>query len=263
MPSDRESSTVYAALSPSGTLAVHMYDKNGFAIYFINLVNGDRTRIPIEDWTSMGFYDDKVVFVTIGKPIRECSLANIWMRFDGLELIDKGGPEDIMCDTDMSLINERRVFYYATTSGDMYRYNVDSGLHEHVPTGVQVSGICPTTGIDTGFEVLFTGEGEGWEDVHLYGININNGEVKKLFSTKADRVFSMVIPSSSQPFDISKAIMLSFNGRFYSGTHPEGVVFQAPLGYNRDMSLVRLYKDVFLMLDSVSHEWFLVRLAVP
>ena len=152
----------------------------------------------------------------------------------------------------MSLLNETRVLYCGT-SGKLFSYNVDTRVNAEVDVGKKVRFCASFTGVDCGVRAVLQ-----CSDRITYPLNTDNTASK--VGGRQYFYLTTVFPSSTHPGDLGKAAFKYENYLVLGGKRME---FGEPFLFEDCYSVVRVYRDVFLLYDRNTRSWVLSRIVVP
>lgn len=245
-----------ASLSHKGIFAV-CFGNIEFSVDFVNLVTGERGRIEVEDITLVGFYNNLAIFLTGEQPLREVYVNDVFKGNHKIVLRVIGNVESAHYYSDVSLLNETRILYFRTQAWTPYSYNVDTKEEKRILEGRSLLSFACLTGVDVGCRAVFHGDGCGES---TYAIN-NDGSIETLMDTSPDGLLTVYVPSYSQLHNPHKGMRLYANNEFYIGETKGGRISN-PFDYNGSYSIVRLYQDIFIVLDERVAKWVLVRIIV-
>ena len=246
-----EKGIFYASLSHRGVLAIYSYSGKSI-IQFTDLHTDRQVELDVENTSLVGFYDDNMILLTWYKPLREATVEDVFRECD-ISQFRKIGKVDGVCPfTDVSLLNETRVLYYPTTDYRLFSYNVDTGVNAEVDVGKKVWFCASLTGIDCGTKVVFQGGNI------TYALNTDNtiSEVGE----RQNSLLTTVFPSSTDPTDLRKAAFKYYGHLVFGGKKVE---FWGPFKLEWFYSVVRVYKDIFLLYNWNTRSWVLSRIIVP
>ena len=243
---------IYASPSHQGILAIYAY-KDNYSVQFTNLNTNRQVEIEVETDSIIGFYDDNVLLLTLGKPLREATVEEV---FDNptVEIFKEiKGTGNVYPWTDVSLLHERRVLYYATTNCELFAFNVDTRTNTRINVGRSVRCIAPLTGIDCGVKAVFQAD----FGYCIYTLNMDNKVTLVDESLYGD--LTVLLPSTSNPRSVNDAVFV----HFIHFVKDEKEIDTSHLITFSENSIVRVYRDVFLTYDNKTESWFLVRVVVP
>ena len=91
-----------------------------------------------------------------------------------------------------------------------------------------------------------------------YSLNKDNS-VSELCGWQSDDL-TTILPLSSDPADVRKAALKYWDYLMYRGKEVE---FSTPFRFERFLSVIRIYRDVFLLYDENTKSWILTRIIIP
>ena len=138
--------TFFASLSHQGILAIYSCGR----VQFTNLRNGKQADVEVEDWSNVAFYDNRVILLTRGKPLREATVDDVFNEQDVSVFKRIGDVDDVYHSTDTSLLHSRRVLCYASMKDILYEFNVDTRVNKRMEIEQEVRAISSLMGIDCG-----------------------------------------------------------------------------------------------------------------
>lgn len=237
---------IFASLSHRGVLAICV---DGSTIQFTDLNDDRQVETGVEDWTLVGFYDEMALLLTCGRPLREAAVADVFgsPALGTFGVIE--GTVPLVPDTDVSLLNARRVLYYRTADYRLFAFNVDTRANTEVDVGRKVNTIISPTGIDPGVRAVFY-----TNDEHTCTLNMD-GTVTEVDEGRNTWITALSLSTPSQggrPNTASK-------GR--SSTGREGEPETPQLARFDGYAIVRVYRDVFLGYDENTESWGLFRIS--
>ena len=254
----RGGSYIYSSLSHEGIFAVSSLVGERKAVQLTNMLSGNQCEFNVEGTTNIGFYDSNMLVLTYRKPIRRCSVSSMFEKPDISTLERVGEIDKVSCYTDVSLLHTRRVLYYTSSGCLPYKYNIDTGQNKRVLDGKKVWPFGSVTGINTNTKTIFREYGNG---NHVFGLK-KDGKLSEILSNDPIYCLTFILPSSSDPTDLRKALKIYSNGRAYIKEN-ECVSLDIPIKFEGGLSIVRIYRDIFLMFDDNSESWVLTRIVVP
>ena len=240
---------IYVSVSHEGVFAIYNYKTK--TIEIIDVIGGRRVYLSGVDKTSIiAFYDKNALLLTWKQRIKVARVVDIFAAKSLSVFTDiDSEPVDSMCDVTRVQMT-RRLYYRSTFNNKLYMLNVDT--LKSTCTEVSARWSLSTTGVSCGYECI---------------INVN-GKVCGLDSSGKTTEFAdlindpyVIVPSDSNPNDITKAAIFTFQRKYnYKGNNYE---IKNPVEFNRNISMARVYKDVFILYDNYKEEWVAVRILVP
>lgn len=245
---------LYASLSEYGMFACYSSDYE--SVTFTSLISDEEFEVETSSHTMVCFYDDKVIFLTSGDRLKECSFDELRKHRDRtiMKYISENNKVDI--DTDVSKVNETRRLYYLA-GGVLFEHNVNNHHEFQIDEVTDPLSIGCTTGIFINNAKCIL---ENKTNDLMY-LN-NDYEVKYIFYKDSSWTFSTFIPSTSSPNDINKGGKIYNNKRLYVNEYHEIKLESSTYTYKRMYTMVRLYRDVFILFDANSSNWLLMRLVI-
>ena len=110
-------------------------------------------------------------------------------------------------------------------------------------------------GIDCGVKSVFQDE----DNRFIYTLDWNN-KVTPLHEIREEKSVTSTFASSSNPKDISKCV-LRYGDCFIKGGNK--VKPKEPIRFKPDQSVIRIYRDIFLLFDTNTKKWVLSRIIIP
>ena len=244
-------SNIFASLSHQGVLAIYARSCNKNTVQFIDLNNGRQVKMKVEDWTLIGFYDEMGILLTYHKPLREIKIEKVFENPMIETSKEVEGTSNVDPCTDVTLLNEKRVLYYSTDDERLFSFNVDTRASIEINISRKVWSIASSAGIDCNVKTVF----QTCDDLCTYTLN-NDDSVTKV-NEKQDSWLTTVLPSGSNPKNISDAVFKYANyltrGRNWVGT-------SRFIKFEEFYSVVRVYRDIFLVHNWRIKSWGLLRI---
>ena len=249
----RKGNNMFVSLSHQGILAI--FSKEGKnVVQFTDLNIAKQVEIEVENTSLVGFYDDKAIFLTLNKPLREAPVNDIFKNSDVSILKKVEGIEEVNPYTDVSLLNDTRLLYYTSRSRQLYFFDVDKRENKKIGDDKRIWSIASLTGINCGVEAVFHNFDDHYlyvfhKDLHIFGIS----------KEKQERSLTTVFPPNNAPGNFRMAIfkfcdnLIKDNKKIKEG---EGIKLE------NFYSIVRIYKDVFLMFNTSTKSWVICRIVV-
>ena len=239
-----------ASLSHRGILAIYSYDSNN-EVQFTDLNSNRQAELEVENDTSVAFYDNKMILLTDYMPLREAVVEDVFRYCDLSQFGEMGEVNMVDCNADVSLLNATRVLYYPTKDHKLFSFNVDT--RENREIGKKVGTCASLTGVDCGVRVVFM----DYYDNITYSLNTDNS-VDGL--ERQSSLLTTVLPSGSNPANIRRAALRYCNYLMYRGRKVE---FKIPFRFESFHSVIRIYRDIFLLYDCNTSSWVLTRIIIP
>ena len=138
-----------------------------------------------------------------------------------------------------------------------------TGFKYHSYGTIPVAGpniICPID--DKPFRCIYVGRGVEKTGSSIYGLSSGG---KSVLLGQSKHVASVIIPSSSNPQDISKAAFLcsSTGGTGNIAHGDEEGILSEPIVYGGSDTIIRIYDEVFFMFNMKESLWTCVKIHVP
>eukprot|EP00766_Chilomastix_caulleryi_P006825 gnl/Chilomastix_caulleri/952.p1 GENE.gnl/Chilomastix_caulleri/952~~gnl/Chilomastix_caulleri/952.p1 ORF type:complete len:267 (-),score=32.73 gnl/Chilomastix_caulleri/952:182-982(-) len=247
---------IYASLSHKGVLSIFS-SMHKYALQFTDLVNDKQNEIDVANWTHVGFFDDSFLMLTYGESLKSSEVEEILKKGDQATFkVINTGP--IYCWTELSLIQETRTLVYCMLSSGSFQYNIDIGISTRIPINRKIWAFASLMGIDVGVKGVFYENGCG-DLVHSLNHDFS---ITNIVSENTGYSVIFVIASESEPMNLVKAAKLYGNGFFFiNGKRGEDI--GGPVLYQEYQSIVRLYRNIFMMYNRATDSWVLVRIVVP
>lgn len=261
---------INVSLSPNGIIAIYSCMKTSFNSEYIpgdrcniveltDLIRNDRqVEVEVEEQSSVAFYDDKLILLTSHAPLREGNVVDMFRNPSVSMLKEIGTVKNIYYHTDTSLLHKIRLLYYFSPDG-LYQYNVDAKENARLNVHYEIDSIACMTGIDIDVKCVFKALRS-----HSFACSLNSdNSVSSILKCKGHSAFDLtnVLPSHSAPNDISRAVKKIGDSLYIDGDCK--LDLYGLVRFEQGYSMVRLYKDVFLMPDGRTSSWVLVRIVVP
>ena len=250
---------IFASLSHNGILAICIKESssdwfnNERTIQFTDLYNYKQIDVKVENDSLASFYDNMLLLLTLRKPLREATVEEVFDNpiietFKEIEETSNVNP-----DTDVSLLHERRKLYYYKTNRKLFSFNVDTRENIEIEVGRRVYAIASFTGIDCGLKTTFLSN-----DECTYTLN-NDNSVSKVNKWQIDDLATF-FPSTSNPKNIKEAMFKYVNYLIKDGNEIET---RKLIKFDWHHSVIRVYRDIFLVYDREKKSWVLLRIIVP
>lgn len=255
----------HVSLSFYGVLAIYSTTDNdydyqyikGDGIHIVQLtdLNTDRqVEFEVEELSNFGFYDGSVILLTFNKPLREAIVEDIFRnhnleRFKNIGTVDNAFPV-----VDSAVLNETRVLYYNTLDSKLFSYNVDTKINTQMTIEQSSSWCTSLTGIDCGVRRVFQDE-----ETYTY-ILTKDDTVIKVDGKKRDKYLKGIFPSSSDSTNLSNAAFRYGKRLMIKG---KKIYTETPIKFGDYGSIIRVYRDIFLLFDRIIMSWVLSRIVVP
>ena len=244
---------IRASLSHQGVLAIYARPCYSYIIQFTNLNTNRQVEMDVENVSFIGFYDSMILLLTYLKPLRETTVESVFnnQKIETFKVIE--GTNNVLPDTDVSLLHEKRVLYYSNDN-KLYSFNVDTRVNTEIDIGMPCRYIASLTGIDCKMKAVF------WNNNDYCTYTLNNDNTVKKVNKKQYEFLSVMFPSRSNPKNIKDAI---FKHGYYLIKNGNEINKSKLTGLNPYCSVIRIYKDIFLVYDIKTSSWVLLRIIVP
>ena len=238
------------SLSHEGILAIYS-DLNGNIVQFTNLSTNKQVEIEVENNTFSGFYDNKIILLTKEKPLRETNIEKLFNEHK-IDIFEKiGCIDNINPDTDVSLIHATRILYYGSMSSKLYSFNVDTKLNQEINIGMEIRSILSLTGILCEAKIVFQGK-----DNKIYMLNKEDKPIK--LNENGWNETATIFVSTNSGFGSIEDTLMKCGTYFVKGNQKLEV--ENPIKLSEYHSMVRVYKDIFLLFDKKTNNWVLCRI---
>ena len=238
----------YASISHNGILAFSYRIATGYSLQFVDLLSERARSVEMDKAVLIGFYNDEAVLIRQGCPL---SVIKVDSFFDPMGYPAFEDVTEVQCGntvSDVTRLNKtRRLYFKGNEDAALYVYNVDTKECSNVESQ-SVSSFIETTGIDLGFNTLMSLDAGG----AVFGIKEDNSVVS--VGGNVPDGASVIIPSSKKPDDIDRWFTVS---GFVPQTNTEFMKF------GNTISLVRVWRDVFMVYDETRANWVFMRIIVP
>ena len=242
-----------ASLSHQGILAIYSYDRKDI-IQFTNLINGEQVEVKVEHWSNTAFYDNKVILLTGGKPLREARVEEVFNEQDTSVFKKIGDVDEVSSYADTSLLHSRRVLCYKSIQDIPYEFNVDTRENKRIEIEQKVLYFSSLMGINCGVKAVFKDVDNrftyilGWDNKVTLLHEVKEGSLTSLFA------------SSTDPSDLSRGVLKYSNYLIKGGNRIDP---REPIHFEPCQSIIRIYRDIFLLLDDNIKKWVLSRIITP
>ena len=250
---EKQGGFIRASLSHNGVLAVYSLRGRKKALELVDLVHQKRADVEVEKTTLAGFYDDKILLLTFSYPLREALLSDVFEK-QNISVFDDVGKVGVNTEADVTLLNLKRKLYYTNRSDVPYMFDVDKRTESVVKIEVERVSFASLMGIDVNINAIF----QDLDDKNIFLLN-KDMEISPLRKTEQKELGSVFV-SESKPRD-SEKFVLKFKKCFSSSWGTK--IVEKPVKFNDNYSIIRVYKDVFLLYDSGTREWVLSRIIIP
>ena len=248
-----EGDSFNATLSHTGILAIYS-EKEGKILQLTNLLSRTQVMIPTDNETMAGFYDDKIILLCAAQPVKEALVKEVFLRPEMHVFTKIGKLNEVPCDADVSVLNSTRFLYYKSRRSNIYEYNVDTKVEKKLDVKNKVASFVSTLGINIGVRAVF----KCHDDNQIYGLNYD-GTTTVIASGEHDSDVYNVFLSEQEASNRKRAAFLFGN---YLRVDDRRVEVHKPVWFMGNRSVVRLYRDVFLMFDRASRSWVVLRIVV-
>lgn len=238
-------------LSHQGILAIY---PDGNTVQFTNLNTNRQVEMEVESYSLAGFYDNVILLITYQKPLRETMIESVFENpnIETFKAIE--GTNNVLQNTDVSLLNDKRVLYYPTTDCDMFSFNVDTRVITQINVGRKIWIMASFAGINCGVEAVFW----GYDDDCTYALDKDNTITK--INERQDYGSTTIFSSTSDPQNIINAVFKHGNYLMKGGNmiHTDKLI-----EFDNYYSIIRVYRDIFLVYDNDIMSWVLLRIITP
>lgn len=242
----------FISISHKGVVAVCCLQED-YVIKFTDLFADKQVEVKVENNTLVGFYDDRMILLTLEMPMREAEVDEVFEKPDLSIFKGTGNDASVVCYTDVSRLNKTRILYYLTVAAKMRSYNVDTKENTSVDVGTMVFFIASTMGIDCGADAVFQ---SFCQDTCILD---KTGKVVQIRQKMEGPPLRNVFLSSHAPSDFNQAIFRY--GEFLINKN-DILDETGPIEFEPFCSVVRIYNDIFLLYDLKSNNWVLTRIIV-
>ena len=242
-----------ASLSHQGVLAIYSYDRN-HVIQFTNLVSEMQVEVEVEDTSNITLYDDKMILLTCYKPLREARVGEVFNKKRVSVFKRIGDVDEVDPFTDTSLVHSRRILCYASTESILYEFNVNTRENKKIEMERKVLFFSSLMGINSGVKAVF----QDVDNHFTYSLDWDNRIIPLHEAREFD--FTSLFVSSINPKDLSKCVLKYSNYLIKGGKRIEP---RKPIYFEDFYSVMRIYRDVFLLLDRNTNNWVLSRILIP
>ena len=241
---------LYVSLSHQGILAICV---EGNTIQFTDLNTDRQVEMKVERSSLAGYYDNKILLLTFWENLREATVENVFENPNIRTFKYIYGTQYADSCTDVTLLNVKRVLYYATVDNELFSFNVDTRVNLKVDVGRKVLSIPSFTGVDYGVKTVF----KDYDDGCTYAINVDDSVTK--IDERQDGCLTTIFPSISSPRNIKNAVLKYWWDLMRNGNK---INTNRLIRFDWFYSIIRVYKDIFLSYDNKTMSWVLFRLVV-
>ena len=237
---------ILASLSHNGILAICV---NQNTIQFTNLNSNEQVEMKVENVSIAAFYDNIVLLLTDQKRLRQVTMESVFENptikiFKTIEETEAASPF-----TDVASLQERRVLYYRTIDNRLFSFNVDTRENIEIENEKKIWTVGSLTGIDCGVEAIF----QDCNDRCTYVLDVNNKITK--VNEEQDIWLTTVFPSISNPKDIRNGLFKYVSSLMKRGSW---IDTNSLIVFDGNYSVVRIYKNIFLVYDNNIKSWVLI-----
>ena len=260
---------VHVSLSHQGILAICACSDRYYFVQLTNLNDNRQVEMAVQHRTSVGFYDGMILFLDTCMPLREATVNEIFENptINILKIIE--GTTDVNSDADVSSLNvKRELCYHAWDT--LFSFNVDTRMNTRIGVVENIRSIASFTGIACGLKAVFYAceeeknniyEEEEEEEYYCYHyctytLNMDNTITK--LSERQDYGLTILFPLASNPENINNAIFKYCDLMKYGNK-----IDISHLIRFGNYSVIRVYRDIFLVYEWNIESWVLVRIVVP
>lgn len=244
-------SDAIASISHEGIMAVYT-GNGGCVVQFSDLSSSDQFSITVENESKVGFYDDKIVLLTTGQVLREVEYEKL-MTQKNTSAFRNINSVSVICKADVSKLNATKILYYTSINYDVYKFDFSNMKNISYNFGRKATSIASSSGICNRYDGIFHEfQGNRWSYTSLGG---NNSQI---FCENTE--IAIIIPSVSDPNNTGRMLKVLTNCCFYfqPGTTVGIDKYVVPAPF----SIVRVYRDVFVMYDRNKSAWVAARIVV-
>lgn len=241
---------IFASLSHEGILAIYV---SGNTMQFTDLNDGRQVEMRVEE-SLAGFYDNMILLLTWGEPLREATVEEVFSNeYSGVFKVIEGTSYALPF-ADVSLLQARRVIYYPSDNFKLFAFNVDTRENNKIKVKKVSWSVTSFTGIDCGVKAIFQ------NDDHDETYVLNTDNTLTMIDGNFSYIQSAVLPSAANTKDITDA---AFKYEYDLMKGENKLDTRRLIEFECNRSLIRVYKDIFLVYDYNTESWVLFRLIVP
>lgn len=267
---------IYMAISHNGLLGIYIAAKEQIEFTYLTKDKEKTTTIisDVSEKTCIGFYDDYIFLLKIGKKPEKHTVENIIVNknFENIVDISPNGSElpNVKSYTDTSRLQSTRELIYPSETG-ISIYNVDENNNQVVEIKNCV-GIISQFGISISNVRCLYSTDEG-----IYCLHKNNTQTKiidnvcsseeviygcMLKSTKKDTESGVSTDDTKMDYNLSESYWV-LGGKIctFSENKKEDKK-KIGLDFAKGISFVRVFKDVFLLPEKTNNMLSFVKIAV-
>ncbi len=247
----------HVSISHNGIIAICGCNYPKYTIQFTNLLTKQQVNMRTKKDSNIAFYDDKFIMLTWREHLREGEVNEVFKNSNTCTLKNIGNI-GVHPFTDTSLVHKRRVLLYKDTNCNPYEYNIDTKRNTKLEIGHKVWSLANMGGIDTNVKSVF----RDYDNNYIYSLYSNNrvSEITSIYKGGLSNVF----PSLSDTSNLKSAAYREGNYLIYKDKAAD---VSSPIRFSGNIypsiSVVRVYKDVFLLYDYNTDEWVICRIVVP
>lgn len=245
---------VFASLSHQGILAICVkISRSIYIIQFTNLNDGRQVEIKSRTNFVVAFYDNMILLLAFWDFFREATVESVFDNPTIKTFKVMGESDGVFPWTDVSLLNVRRVLYYVINF-ELFSFNVDTRENTKIVSGMQIDRTASLSGINCGVKAVFSDIGNGC----TYTLNMDNSitELDKILSYGITTLF----PSTSNPKNIKHA---AFKCRWDFTKDGNKINTGNLITFQENYSVIRIYRDIFLVFDEKTWSWVILRIVTP
>ena len=241
---------INVSLSHKGILAICL---DQHTLQFTDLNNSRQVEMRVEFESLIGFYDCKILLLTLLKPLREATVEKVFdnptlKTFEIIKRTKYPWPT-----ADVSLLHKRRILYYRTRNYKLFSFNVDTRENIKINVRRNVDYIISVTGISCDVKTVF----QDYDNRHTYTLNNDNLLIEVSGEVGYGEVTTL-LSSTSNPKDIENAV---FKYRCELIKDENEIDTSSQIMFKGEYSVVRVYRDIFLAYDWIA-KWILLRIIV-
>lgn len=244
----------YISLSYKGILSIHSTTRDtddyeytpGDGINILqltNLNNNNQVKIEAESESIVAFYDKRMILLTFNKPLREAEVKDVFRKI---------GKLDVFPYSDTGLVLVRRILYCTTIDRTPYKYNVDTKENTKFDIGHKIWSFGSLFGIDIDVQCVFQDDYDECTYVVRDDDNVEEIRGRERYN------FTSIFASSSNSSDIEMGVLQYWSDLIKDDKKIE---FSSPVKFYED-SIIRIYRDIFLLYDGNTKHWVLSRIII-
>eukprot|EP00767_Chilomastix_cuspidata_P001382 gnl/Chilomastix_cuspidata/1496.p1 GENE.gnl/Chilomastix_cuspidata/1496~~gnl/Chilomastix_cuspidata/1496.p1 ORF type:complete len:517 (-),score=147.11 gnl/Chilomastix_cuspidata/1496:1133-2683(-) len=242
-------------LSDTGILCSRDWDSK--TLFLSDLLSGRNVELHIPDVCWACVYAG-ALFVGVWQR-REILHAPVFSVFEGLQVADFSAfavPAPIFYGA-LETANRGWIVYRSTVNNSvLVRVDLAARTGTVVRVEPQIDLLGTLSGIDVpGVMCVGARLKEGYYSLAI----ARDGSTRRFHTSRGS--YPVVLPSRSAPFDLDRALVLNYASAAFYGD--QRVALDDPVSLEQSLSIVRVFRDVFLCFDRRRLAWVAVRIAVP